>query len=659
MSKRADYDRLRKEVEHHNRLYYDQAQPEISDAEYDRLYRQLEELEKEHPDWVTSDSPTQVVGGHAIDRFEKAAHRLPMLSLEKAYAKEEIAAWITSMERELGRPVEWSFTVEPKIDGDSLELVYEKGPLTLAATRGDGRVGENVTHTVKTIRSVPRTLKGEPDLAEVRGEAYLNLSDFREINRKLLEQGEEPFVNARNLVAGSLKQKDAKVTKTRPLRFVAYGLGTLEGRRFKTHQEVLAWLKSTGFEVPDFQVCTTVDEIQAYWEKVVAIRDSLDHEIDGIVIKVDDLSLRGQLGARSKSPRWAVAYKFPAREETTEVQNIEWNVGRSGKITPVAKLKPVFISGVTVSNATLHNVAQLGRLDVRIGDTVLVTRAGDVIPYVVKVIDTKRPKGAEKPEIPSRCPVCGAEVERTEADVLCNNSFACPAQFKKAVDHFCSRAAMNIEGFGPEWIEQLVNKGFLVTVADLYSLEKEKLLTLDRMGEKLAQNLLDAVAGSRKTTLPRFLNALGIKQVGEATAAALAEHFGGVEPLRKASVEELEEVRDVGPAVAESIHRFFQDARNVKVVEQLLKAGIEFRAPEKKGEQLAGEIIVFTGGLDQMTRDEAKALTVAHGGKTADTVAKTVTLVVAGPGAGSKLEKATKLGITVIDEAAFLKRIGR
>ena len=659
MSKRADYDKLREEIEHHNRLYYDQAQPEISDAEYDRLYQRLETMEKEHPDWVTPDSPTQVVGGHAIDRFEKAEHRLPMLSLEKAYSKEEIAAWIASMERELGRPVEWTFTVEPKIDGDSLELVYEKGQLTLAATRGDGRIGENVTHTVKTIRRLPRTLKEAPELAEIRGEAYLNLSDFREINRKLQEQGEEPFANARNLVAGSLKQKDAAVTKTRPLRFVAYGLGALEGRRFKTHQEVLAWLKSAGFELPEFLVCSSVEEIQAYWEKVIAKRDSLDHEIDGIVIKVDDLSLRGQLGARSKSPRWAIAYKFPAREETTEVQNIEWNVGRSGKITPVAKLKPVFISGVTVSNASLHNVAQLDRLDVRVGDTVLVTRAGDVIPYVVKVIDAKRPKGARKPEIPSKCPVCGADVERTETDVLCNNSFACPAQFKKAVDHFCSRAAMNIEGFGPEWIEQLVNKGLLVTVADLYSLEKEKLLTLERMGEKLAQNLLDAVAGSKKTTLPRFLNALGIKQVGEATAAALAEHFGGVEPLRKASVEELEGVRDVGPKVAESIHLFFQDPRNGKLVDQLLAAGIEFRAPEKKGDSLSGEIIVFTGGLDQMTRDEAKALTVAHGGKTADTVSKTVTLVVAGPGAGSKLEKATKLGITVIDEAAFLKRIGR
>jgi DNA ligase (NAD+) len=659
MNERSDYDRLRKEVEHHNLLYYDQARPEISDAEYDRLYQRLVALEKEHPDWVSPDSPTQVVGGHAVERFEKAEHRLPMLSLEKAYSQEEVASWISSMERELGRTVEWSFTVEPKVDGDSLELVYQRGALILAATRGDGRIGENVTHTVRTIRQLPRALQDPPELVEIRGEAYLNLKDFREINRKLEEKGEEPFVNARNLVSGSLKQKDAAITKSRPLRFVAYALGTVHGRRFAAHDEVLAWLRSQKFEIPPFEVCRSVGQIQAYWDKMNAARDALEHEIDGIVVKVNDLSLRGELGSRSKSPRWSIAYKFPAREENTEVQNIEWNVGRSGKITPVAKLRPVFISGVTVSNASLHNVSQLDRLDVRIGDTVLITRAGDVIPYVVKVIESKRPEGAVRPTIPERCPVCGAAVERTETDVLCTNSFACPAQFKKAIDHFCSRPAMNIEGFGPEWIEQLVTKGLLVTVADLYSLTPEKLLTLDRMGEKLAQNLLGAVAGSKKTTLPRFLNALGIKHVGEATAAALAEHFGGVERLRMAGVQELEEVRDVGPAVAESIHKFFQDRRNVKVVEQLLQAGIEFRAPQKKGDQLAGEVLVFTGGLDRMTRDEAKALAAAHGAKTADSVSKSVTLVVAGPGAGSKLEKAEKLGITVINEEAFLKRIGR
>jgi len=659
MTTRKDYDRLRKEIEHHNQLYYDQAAPEISDAEYDRLYDRLVAMEAEHPDWVTPDSPTQKVGGHAVERFEKVEHRLAMLSLEKAYTKEDIAAWIASMERDLGRSILWSFTVEPKVDGDSLELVYERGSLAVAATRGDGRVGENVTHTVKTIRKLPRSLADAPELAEIRGESYLDLADFREINRKLLEQGEEPFANARNLVSGSLKQKDATVTKSRPLKFVAYGLGTLKGKKFATHEEVLQWLRSLKFEIPSFRVCSTLDEIQAYWQETLDRRENLEHEIDGIVVKVNDLSLRDQLGARSKSPKWAIAYKFPAREETTEVQDVEWNVGRSGKITPVAKLRPVPISGVTVSNASLHNVAQLQRLDVRKGDTVLVTRAGDVIPYVVKVIEAKRPPGAVTPEIPSTCPACRAAVERTEADVLCTNSFACPAQFKKAIDHFCSRSTMNIEGLGPEWIEQLVATGMLKSLADLYSLRKEELLKLPRMGDKLAQNMLDAIEGSKKTTLPRFINALGIKHVGEATARALAEHFGSLEKLQAATTEEIEETQDVGSIVAESIRKFLDDSRNVKLIRQLLEAGIEFKAPERAGSGLAGQVIVFTGGFDSMSRDEAKALAQSHGAKTSDSVSKTVTLVVAGPGAGSKLEKATKLGIKVLDEGAFLKLIGR
>jgi DNA ligase (NAD+) len=659
MTTRAEYDRLRSEIERHNRLYYDQAAPEISDAEYDRLYDRLEAMEAEHPEWVTPDSPTQVVGGHAVERFEKAEHRLPMLSLEKAYGKDEIAGWIASMERELGKPVEWTFTVEPKVDGDSLELVYEKGALTLAATRGDGRVGENVTHTVRTIRGLPQSLPGAPELAEIRGEAYLELIDFRELNRKLQEKGEESFVNPRNLVSGSLKQKDARVTKERPLKFIAYGLGSLKGKRFATHADVLTWLASLKFEIPDYKICRNADEIHAYWETQAAKRDALAHEIDGIVVKVNDLSLRDQLGARSKSPRWAIAYKFPAREETTQVQDVEWNVGRSGKITPVAKLKPVFISGVTVSNASLHNVAQLRRLDVRKRDTVLVTRAGDVIPYVVKVIETRRPADAEVPEVPSRCPVCHAAVELTETDVLCNNSFACPAQFKKAIDHFCSRATMNIEGLGPEWIEQLVGKGLVKSLADLYALDQARLLTLERMGEKLAQNMLSAIAGSKKTTLPRFINALGIKHVGEATAKALADHFGSLEKLQKATAEEIEETPDVGPTVAAAIRKFLDDSRNVALIRQLLEAGIEFKAPERAGDHLTGQVIVFTGGLEQVTRDEAKALAQAHGARTADSVSKTVTLVVAGPGAGSKLDKATKLGIKVVDEGAFLKMIGR
>ena len=659
MTSRADYDALRREIERHNRLYYDQAAPEISDAEYDRLYDRLVAIEKEHPGWATPDSPTQKVGGTAVDRFEKVQHRLPMLSLEKAYTREDVAAWIEQMERELGRSVAWSFTVEPKVDGDSLEIVYEKGRLVLAATRGDGRVGENVTHTVRTLRNVPKELENAPELAEIRGEAYLRLADFKAINRALAEKGEEPFANPRNFTSGSIKQKDAAVTASRPLRFVAYGLGTLQGRKFETHDQALGWLRSLGFEVPDYEVVARLEEVEAYWKRTLDARDAMDHEIDGVVVKVNALPLRGELGSRSKSPRWAIAWKFPAREETTEVLDVEWNVGRSGKITPVAKLRPVPISGVTVSNASLHNVAQLERLDVRLGDTVLVTRAGDVIPYVVKVIEAKRPATARRPSIPSSCPVCKAAVERTDTDVLCPNGLTCPQQLKSAIDHFCSRGAMDIAGFGEEWIEQLVDKGVLTSVADLYhKLDAATLLGFERMGETLARKLLDAVERSRRTSLPRFLNALGIKHVGEATAAALAEHFGSVEGVRKASAEELEEAKDVGPAVARAIFHFFQDATNNRMVDRLLEK-IEIRAAEKKGDELAGQVIVFTGGLEAVTRDEAKALTLAHGGKTADTVSKAVTLVVAGPGAGSKLDKAKKLGIKVVDEGDFLKLIKR
>jgi DNA ligase (NAD+) len=659
MTEREEYDRLCREVEVHNRRYYVLDDPEISDAEYDRLYRRLQEIEKEHPDWVTADSPTQKVGGKAIEDFRKAEHRVPLLSLEKAYSEAEIREWVDQMERELGRKEEWVFTAEPKIDGDSLQLVYEKGVLVQAATRGDGRVGEEVTHTVRTIKAIPLRLPQAPDLLEVRGEAYIRTQDFQEVNRRQLEKGEAPFANPRNLTSGSIKQKDPSVTADRPLRFMAHGLGVVRGAKWKTHDEAMQALRELGLPVVPYEVVRSVAEVQAYWGRMAARRDELDHEIDGIVIKVNGLPVREALGNRSKSPRWAIAYKFPAREENTQVLAVDWQVGRSGKLTPVARLKPVPISGVTVSNATLHNPAQLSKLDLRIGDTVVVTRSGDVIPYVVKVIPGKRPEGAKKAAVPGQCPACGGKVERTEADLFCTSGFTCPDQLKGAIDHFCSRAAMNIEGIGPEWIDQFVDRGFLKSVADLYGLTKEKLLSLERMGEKLAGNMLDAIAGSKRTTLARFLNALGIRQVGEATANALADHFGSIEKLRAATLEELQDVQDVGPKVAESIRAFLDDPKNLAVIEQLLGSGIEFRAPEKKSDRLAGQVVVFTGGIEVMTRDEAKRRVLENGGKTAESVSKTVTLVVAGPGAGSKLDRARKLGITVIDEAAFLKMVGK
>jgi DNA ligase (NAD+) len=659
MSERDEYERLKREVEYHAWRYYALSDPEVSDAEYDRLYDRLAAIEREHPGWVTPDSPTQKVGAKPVDDFRKVTHGLPLLSLEKVYDDVELKAWLEQMGRELGRPVEGPFTVEPKIDGDSLELVYEKGVLVQASTRGDGRTGEDVTHTVRTIKDVPWALKDAPDLLEVRGEAYISTRDFREVNRLQLEKGEPPFANPRNLTSGSIKQKDPAVTKGRPLRFMAHGVGRVRGRKFSRHAEVMAWFRQLGLPVAPFEPCASLEEVSAYWKRMLEERERLDHEIDGIVVQVDGLALREELGERSRSPRWAVAYKFPAREETTQVLAVDWQVGRSGKITPVARLRPVPISGVTVSNATLHNPSQIERLDVRVGDTVVVTRSGDVIPYVVKVIPGKRPPGARPVAVPERCPVCGTKTERTEADVFCPSGFTCPGQLKGAIDHFCSRAAMNIEGLGPEWIDQFVDRGFLKSVADLYALDREQLLSLERMGEKLASNLLQAIEGSKRTTLARFLNALGIRQVGEATASALAAHFGTLEAVAKASPEELQKVQDVGPKVAEALRAFFQGPRNAEVIARLLERGVALRAPEKKTDLLAGEVVVFTGGLEAMTRDEAKALVQANGGKTADGVSKTVTLVVAGPGAGSKLDKARKLGINVLDERAFLKKLGR
>jgi DNA ligase (NAD+) len=657
---RARHEELRRQVEYHDYRYYVLADPEISDAEYDRLYDELAALEERYPELRTPDSPTQKVGGRPLEKFEKVEHRIPLLSLEKVYAAGDVRAWIRQMERELGgAPPAWRFSAEQKIDGDSLSLVYENGVLVTAATRGDGRTGENVTHTVRTIRSVPLRLEGAPELLEVRGEAYIRISDFKELNRRQLEKGLPPFANPRNLTAGSIKQLDPAVTASRPLRFMAHGVGAVRGTRFRNHAEAMERLRELRFPVVPYVVTDSVEGLEAYWKRTLGERDALDYEIDGVVVKVFDYALRDALGARSKSPRWAVAWKFPAREETTEVRAVDWQVGRTGKLTPVARLRPVPIGGVTVANATLHNPAQIEKLGVRIGDAVLVTRSGDVIPYVVKVIPSRRPPDARPIEAPSACPVCGGRTVRTEADVFCSNSFACPAQLKGAIDHFCSRAAMDIPGLGPEWIDQFVDRGLVRSLPDLYELSREKLLGLERMGEKLAGNMLEAIARSKKTTLARFLNALGIKHVGEATARALADHFGTLEKLMEASEEELRAVPDVGPKVAEAIRDFFSDSRNREVIRRLRAHGIEFERPRPRSDRLSGEVVVFTGGLESMTRDDAKRLVLEHGGRVAEGVSKNATLVVAGEGAGAKLDKARKLGIRVVDEAAFLKLVGR
>ncbi len=654
---RRAHEKLKAEIEHHNRRYYVLDDPEISDAQYDVLYRKLEDLEREHPGLVTPDSPTQKTGGRALEKFAKVEHAIPLLSLEKAYAVEEVEAWLARMESDLGRPVERRFSVEPKIDGDSLEITWRDGAYALASTRGDGRIGEDVTHTVRTIRGLPLRLSGAPPLLEVRGEAYLRLEDFRKVNARQLEAGEPPYANPRNLTSGSIKQLDPAVTATRPLRFFAHGIGRVEGRRWRRHTEAMAHLRELGIPVvDDLEVAESVDDLRRYFDRLLGGRDARPYEIDGVVLKLDDLSIRDELGSRSKSPRWAIAWKFPAREENTRILAVDWQVGRTGKLTPVARLEPVQISGVTVSNATLHNPAQVRKLGARVGDWVVVTRSGDVIPYVVKVIESKRSGREKEIAVPKACPVCGAGVETSETDLFCAGGLSCPAQVKARIAHFASRGGMNIEGLGPEWIEQFVDRGLVKDASGLYRLEAKQLLGLERMGEKLAANLLAAIDASRKSTLPRFLNALGIRQVGEATAAALADHFGELDRIASATVEELQEVPDVGPIVAESIRDFFASAANRAVVKRLREAGIELGKPAPKGDAFAGQVVVFTGGLERMTRDEARQKVQELGGRTADSISKTVTLVVAGPGAGAKLDKARKLGINVIDEAAFLAK---
>jgi DNA ligase (NAD+) len=654
---RKKHEKLRLEVEKHNRLYHVHATPEITDAEYDKLFDELVALEEQHPALRTPDSPTQKVGGEPLEKFEKVEHRLPLLSLEKAYETAEIQAWIDRMEGDLGHPMKGGFALEPKVDGDSLELIYEGGLLKVASTRGDGRVGENVTHTARTIRSIPLRLEGAPELLEVRGEAFITLKAFKKINEDQVKKGEEPYMNPRNLMSGSLKQLDPKITASRPLRFMAHGIGRVEGRRFARHLEAMEFLKEIGMPiVDDLASAATAEEIGAYHRRMLDTRDKRPYEIDGVVLKVDDFALRDELGARSRSPRWAIAWKFPAQEKSAKILSIDWSVGRTGKLTPVAHLEPVEVTGVMVENVSLHNPSQVKKLDIRVGDWVVVTRAGDVIPYIIKSVPSRRTGKEKEPKVPTTCPVCGAPVEPTEPDIFCSAGLSCPAQVKGSLEHFVSRRAMDIEGLGPEWIDVFVDRKLVGSAADLYSLKKAPLLELDRMGEKLADNLLASIEKSRTTTLPRFLNALGIQQVGEATAVALADHFGSVEKLGEATEEELQVVPDVGPIVATCIRDFFQRKENRAELKRLL-AEVTIAKPKLKSRKLEGQVVVFTGGLERITRDDAKRLVVEHGGRTADGVSKTATLVVAGPGAGAKLDKAKKLGLKTVTETEFFEMI--
>jgi DNA ligase (NAD+) len=656
-----EVERLRHEIDDHNYRYYVLDEPTISDAAFDALFRRLQALEAAHPQLASPDSPTQRVGAAPLEKFGTVRHRHPMLSLANVTTEEEFAEFDARVRKFLGlERVAW--VAEPKIDGVAVELVYEHGRFVVGSTRGDGTTGEDVTQNLRTVRSVPLRLHGGevPKLLEVRGEVYLPIDAFRGMNREREEAGQPPFANPRNAAAGSLKQLDPKVTSARPLAFVGHGTGEVRGARPGTHWETLRLLEHLGLRpVPRSRVLHTREEIADFFAALDRERDDLPYEIDGLVVKVNDLGLQRRLGEVSRAPRWAVAWKFKPRQATTRILRIVPSVGRTGVLTPVAELEPVAVGGVTVRNASLHNMDEIERKDVRVGDTVVLERAGDVIPYVVEVAKKKRSGHEKRFRMPARCPVCGADVVRPEGEVAYRCiGLSCPAQLKQAVRFFGARGAMDVEGLGEKLVDQLVERGLVRDLADLYRLDEDTLAGLERMGKKSAANLRAAIERSKTTTLPRFLVALGIRQVGEATAKALAEHFGTLERLMHADEEALQEVRDVGPEVAASIHAFLAERQNRKVIEKLLAAGVRPAATTRPKGPLAGKKLVLTGALESMTRPEALRRVEALGGRVASSVSKETDWVVVGADPGSKLARAKKLGVAVLDEKAFLRLLG-
>ncbi len=656
--KRAE--ELRREIEYHNYRYYVLDQPVVSDAEYDRLLRELKDLEAKYPDLVTPDSPTQRIGGKPREGFGEVRHSIPMLSLDNAFSEEEVLEFDRRV-RERLKVEKVEYVAEPKLDGLSISIRYEDGVLVRAGTRGDGTVGEDVTANIRTVKTVPLRLQGRgwPTVLEVRGEVVIRTRDFEKLNEERLANGEAVFANPRNAAAGSLRQLDPRITARRPLTFFPWDLGETSSAVAQRHSDTMARLREWGFRInEDVHLEYGIQGCLEFYRRIGARRAQLPYEIDGIVYKVNDLAARERLGFTARAPRWAIAHKFPAHEETTVVEDIIPSVGRTGVITPVAALHPVRVGGVIVSRATLHNQDELSRKDVRIGDTVIVRRAGDVIPEVVGVIPEKRPAGTRPWHMPKHCPVCGSEVVRlaNEAAHRCVGGLYCPAQRVGEILHFASRHAMDINGLGDKLVRQLVDTGLVKTVKDLYHLKKEELAELDRMGEKSAENLVNAIQKSRNTTLPRFLYALGISQVGEVTAKQLARHFHDLAPAVKASEEELMKIQDVGPVVAKSIHHFFQQSHNREVIEGLLKAGIHW--PKETGvaaRSLSGKTFVLTGTLEGMTREEAKARIEALGGKVSGSVSRNTDYVVVGADPGSKLQKARELGVAALNEQALLR----
>jgi len=659
-SQRAEL--LRQRLTDLNYHYYVMDDPQIPDSEYDRLFRELQTLEQAHPSLRTQDSPTRRVGSAAETSFEEVIHRLPMLSLDNAFSDDELRDFDRRVRDRLKTEDDIEYVCEPKLDGLAVSLHYEDGLLLRAATRGDGYTGEDITENIRTIPSVPLRLRGDsiPDLVEVRGEVYMPKAGFEKLNQALATKGDKTFVNPRNAAAGSLRQKKPTVTARRPLEMCAYSVA-LEGESAvpPTHWEGLHQVKVWGFRTnPEMRLVTGVDACLEAYDSLLEKRNALPYEIDGIVFKVNSLALQHQLGFVSRAPRWAIAQKFPAQEELTVIEGVEFQVGRTGAITPVARLKPVFVGGVTVSNATLHNMDEIHRLDVRIGDTVFVRRAGDVIPKVVKVLPERRPDNAEEVILPPECPVCHSDIVQIEGEVVarCSGGLFCPAQRKEAIRHYASRKALDIEGLGDKWIDILVDRELVSTIADLYLLKKADLTGLERMGDKSATNLINAIDQSRQPVLWKFLYALGIREVGEATAKALASSFGTLEAVSQAEEEALQAVPDVGPIVAGHIRSFFDQEHNVETLEALKKAGVQWQEEEITATEkpLRGETWVLTGTLSTMTRDEAKAHLETLGAKVAGSVSAKTACVVAGESAGSKLAKAEKLGVTVMDDAAFI-----
>lgn len=655
-------EQLAKTLHEHSYRYYVLDSPSIPDEEYDRLFRELQALEAEYPELVTADSPTQRIGAHPLKSFAEVHHQIPMLSLDNVFSSEELQAFDERIHQRLKTEAEITYACEPKLDGVAISLIYQKGELQQGSTRGDGSVGEDITQNVRTIQAIPLRLHGAhyPDLLEVRGEVVMPKAGFEQFNQEAAKKGQKIFVNPRNAASGSLRQLDPKITATRPLTFFGYGVGQIDKNALPaTHYEILEKLQQWGLPVArDHEVVKGVAGCEKYFQRLLKKRDSLAYEIDGVVYKVNELALQQQLGFVSRSPRWAAAHKFPAIEKATLLNAIEFQVGRTGAITPVARLEPVFVGGATVSNATLHNFDEMLRKDVRPGDRVIVRRAGDVIPEVVGPILADRPPHAQAVKIPRHCPVCGADVIKPEGEAIarCMGGLFCRAQVQEGIKHFASRRAMDINGLGDKVIELLLAEGLIKNITDLYQLKAETLALLPRLGEKSAEKLIQALANSRNTTLPRFLYALGIRDVGEATARALAQHYGDLSPLMQASEEDLQSVADIGPIVSANIHAFFQQKHNVEIIKKLVDLGLRWPAiaVSTAPKPLAQQTFVITGTLAAMTREQASEALQKLGAKVSNSVSAKTTALIAGADPGSKLQKAQNLGIRILDETAFL-----